>query len=463
MKTVINSKVGENKGHLRVWIEGGKLVRSGYQPDDRYDISVVENKIILVRSSEGAYSVTRRQRNGRVSPLIDLTSARCDALQALFSAMQLIRIVVSERTITICKHHIDARTEEREARLIGKLSRGEKLDTCALFFGYGMLDRAAHDGLAAAGVRSRLSVLVERDSRYIDPALETYSDMIDDNTVVVESPIQLTAFTGQQSADIGIIGLPCTGASRAGKAKNGNKTAEEHPDAGAMFYYALRIAEVMNMAIISIENVCDYLNTEGMAVIRSVLSTLGYELVEFTVSGNDYGSIEDRRRMCVFAVSANLCINEFPLFEVLHDLAQQSTKPAALGDVLDDIPLDSPMWKTYDYLAVKAISDKAAGKGFARQLLSGDEKKCGTIGRGYNRARSTEPFIQHPENPLLSRLLTVKEHARVKGFPEEFINNHLPVTSAHEALGQGVIYPAFKAVFTAIGLFLTSLITPLEN
>jgi DNA (cytosine-5)-methyltransferase 1 len=440
-----------------VWIEGGKLARSGYRPEDRYNITVVDKKIILTRTEEGGYCVTRRQRNGRTHPLIDLTSARCGEMLAIFSVEQLIRIVVTEHVITITQHHIDLQSKLREERLVQKLKHGEPLSVCAQFFGYGTLDRAAHDGLAAAGIKTRLSVLFERDCRYIDPALEMYGDMVDKDTVIVESPIQLARVTGQQQADITVIGLPCTGASKAGKAKNKIKNAEDHPDAGAMFYYYLKIVELMNSAIIVFENVCDYLNTEGMSVIRSVLATLGYELVELTLSGNDFGSIEDRRRMCVFAVSRNLRISDFPINDILFSLTSPSK--CKLSNVLDDISVNDPLWKRYDYLADKELKDKAAGKGFKRQLLSGDENKCGTIGRGYNRARSTEPFIQHPTDPSLSRLLTVSEHARVKGYPEVYLNPNMPTTVAHEALGQGVVYPAFKTAFEVLGMFLHSLIS----
>ena len=38
-----------------------------------------------------------------------------------------------------------------------------------------------------------------------------------------------------------------------------------------------------------------------------------------------------------------------------------------MNDILDAVPLDSERWKTYDYLATKAVKDKAAGKGFARR------------------------------------------------------------------------------------------------
>lgn len=63
---------------------------------------------------------------------------------------------------------------------------------------------------------------------------------------------------------------------------------------------------------------------------------------------------------------------------------------------------------------------------------------------------STEPFIKHPKNPDLSRLLTPSEHARVKGIPRKLIDG-LSDTIAHEVLGQSVIFPIFEAIGKCFG------------
>jgi DNA (cytosine-5)-methyltransferase 1 len=113
------------------------------------------------------------------------------------------------------------------------------------------------------------------------------------------------------------------------------------------------------------------------------------------------------------------------------------------------VSADADTWKSYEYLAEKESKDRNAGKGFRRQLLSPEDDRCGTIGRSYNKARSTEPFLKHPTDGSLSRLFTPGEHARLKGIPESVIHG-LSATTAHEVLGQSVIYPAFVAIAQAI-------------
>jgi DNA (cytosine-5)-methyltransferase 1 len=182
-----------------------------------------------------------------------------------------------------------------------------------------------------------------------------------------------------------------------------------------------------------------------MAVIRSVLDSLGYRLHEMVLCGSDFGVLERRRRMVLVAVCKALPQHfDFALLESIK------TPNLTLAEILEPIADDSPRWKTYDYLAEKAIRDKAAKKGFARQLLDSSAEGCGVIGRGYAKGRSTEPFLTHSSNPLLSRLLTPVEHARVKGIPLEVIEGESE-TTAHEGLGQSVIFPKFEAVGFEIG------------
>ena len=187
-----------------------------------------------------------------------------------------------------------------------------------------------------------------------------------------------------------------------------------------------------------------------MVVVRSKLNSQGYVLKEAVLNGNDFGALERRSRLVVVAISKGL-----PDVFDFGELCKLKEKEGSLNEVLEDVPLDSERFKSFDYLANKEVRDKADGKGFSRQLLSGAEEFCGTIGRGYAKCRSTEPFLVHPTNPQLSRLLTPVEHARVKGIPEVVIAG-LPDTTAHEVLGQSVIYPLIESVGLEIGVSITA-------
>lgn len=77
------------------------------------------------------------------------------------------------------------------------------------------------------------------------------------------------------------------------------------------------------------------------------------------------------------------------------------------------------------------------------------------------KGRSTEPFIVHPVNPDLSRLLTPTEHARVKAAPLALIGGLAPTTQ-HMVLGQAVVYCAFEAIGYLLGMTLRGLTKVVE-
>ena len=442
MATIVNTKLGEHRGKKRVWLEGQKLLREGYYPGMKYDLELKDSQVVLRVKEEGKFTVSKRERNGRVSPIIDLTAQE---LATVFDGVEMLRVFIRNGAIVISAHHQQERVIERVNRLISKLENGESLSVCSLFHGGGVLDKAIHAGFHKAGIASAISVAVEMEGKYLDSSLANNPELWNEDSIVIESPIQAVNLSKRPpQVDVLMGGIPCTGASKSGRSKNKLEFAESHEAAGAMFFNFLQFVEALNPAVVLIENVPEYQNTASMEVIRSVLSSLGYSLQERILDGNEFGVIERRKRLCVVALSHG--IDGFEL----EKIQPVRTKESRIQDILEPVPLDSERWKSFDYLAEKELRDKAAGKGFSRQLLTGDDEFCGTIGKDYAKCRSTEPFIVHPEQPELSRIFTPTEHCRVKGIPEELIQG-LSDTIAHQILGQSVVFPAFEALALALG------------
>ena len=115
------------------------------------------------------------------------------------------------------------------------------------------------------------------------------------------------------------------------------------------------------------------------------------------------------------------------------------------------------------YLKAKEARDIEAGKGFRMAVAQPGDAHVGTIGTGYQKNRSTEAKVPHPENPALLRLFTPAEHARLKGVPQRLIEGITSATSAHAYLGQSVIWPAFKALGEVIGKALVGAIPAQAN
>ena len=274
-----------------------------------------------------------------------------------------------------------------------------------------------------------------------------------DDSILVHSSIEDVELRDCEGLDIIVAGIPCVGASKAGKTKKKLESAEHDEDAGAAFYSLLNFVKTFNPALAIFECVPDYIETSSMQVIKAMLNHWNYDLKIEVLEGNTFGALESRERMCLVATTNGLAANDDSFdFDLLLKLVD---KPKSVSMVLENVPLDDKSWKTYSYLAAKEITDKEAGKGFKRSLYEGSEEAVTTIRRLYNKGGSCDQFLLHPnyeENGLM-RLFTPVEHARIKGLPHELISviDGLSFKTSHEILGQSVIYPVFKSVGEAIG------------
>ncbi len=460
--TVINTLVSESRSVPRIWLEGQHLAHAGVEIGVQYMLNVC-NKLrrIELRPAPQGFAgktvcVSKRTRNDRVCPLIEV---RDSIIAALFEVGTKLRVAIHNGRIVISMSHIAMRVQERVNRFLNKLKTGEPLSVISLFHGAGVADRAIHEGFQRTGLASYVKVAVELEGEYIDASLRNNPQLWRDDSIVINGDIRDVNILGSgiPQAEVCVAGVPCTGASRAGAAKNGLNCAEEHASAGTLFHDFLEWVKVTNPCFVILENVVEYSKSVGMTVIRSVLTHLGYQLSETVLDGSAMGSLERRKRLCMVATTPGVC---GPVdFDQLVPVRQKEEK---IADVLEVVPADSGMWKSYGYLAEKELRDKSAGKGFERQLLSGDEDGCGVLGRGYAKARSTEPFIVAPHDPQLSRLMTPAEHARVKTIPEQMIEG-LSATRAHEVLGQSVVFCAFVAVGVLIAKSVFGLVGPTLN
>lgn len=460
MKIIINRKLGETKGLPRLWLQGECLASGGFSIGDKIEVEAAANRqIILKPASEkgGRYTVSKRSRNNRVIPVLDVTARELaelfDGLEYPENGDKILRVMIQEKRIivTVDRQHIQQ--TKREQRLAKKVKEGAVLDVASLFHGGGILDAAFHQGMKDAGVNTRLAVAIELEPEYLDCSMRN-NPVWDANSIAINSPIeQVSPYRSGMEVDVLLAGIPCTGASRSGRSKNGIKAAEEHDKAGAMFVYFLEFVRALNPAVVLVENVPEYANTLSATVIRSVLDDLGYRITEKVLNGNDFGALENRNRLCMVAVSEGL-----PDVD-LDSLSPVRQKESTISEILEDVPDSSERWKSFDYLAEKEKRDLAAGKGFKRQLLDGSEPCCGTIGKDYAKCRSTEPFIKNPRNPRLSRIFTPREHARVKTIPDYLLDG-CSDTTAHQIMGQSVIFVVFQAVGRLIGSLLRQTASP---
>lgn len=444
MDGYFTKKVGNNKGAPRVWLEGLQTLRAGFTPGARYDVEVQGQTVVLSLNPDGSRVVSSKMVGERANPVIDLNSRE---LLAVFDGMASIRVAVKDGEIYLVPLASELKKQERFKRLREKLERGEPLAAGSLAHGGGILAHAVHTGLQNAGIETELKFANEIREELLEHAA-IHNDAWNEKTMPIAAPLQEFAFDERGLANLPKIeileaGLPCSGHSVAGLAKRGHGIPEAHPEVGHLVVSALIIINKTNPTCILLENVPGYESSASAALLRTQLKDLGYRTEERILNGKEWGAIENRDRWCMVAVTEGIEFN-------FDQLMPPKSKPRQLGEILEPIPLDDPMWSPMEGLKAKQARDLAAGKGFRMQTYDATAESIGTIGKGYAKVRSTEPKIRHEKNPDLLRQLTPTEHARAKEIPPHLVEG-LSATQSHQILGQSVVYSPFRDVAHHVG------------
>lgn len=437
-------KVGNNRGAPRIWLEGLQTERAGFGPGSRYDVEVQGQTVVLSLNPDGSRVVSSKMVGERANPIIDLNSRE---LLAVFDGMAAIRVAVKDGEIYLVPLASELKKQERFKRLRDKLERGEPLAAGSLAHGGGILAHAVHTGLRNAGIESELKFANEIRPELLEHAAK-HNDIWTDKTMPIAAPVQEIAFDERGLANLPKLdylefGLPCSGHSVAGLAKRGHGIPEAHPEVGHLVVSALIIVNKTNPAFIVMENVPGYETSASAAILRNQMRDLGYNTHERILNGKDWNELEPRTRWCMVAVTEGI---QFDFDQLMPPRAEARQ----LGEILQPIPLDDPMWSPMTGLKAKQERDLAEGKGFRMQVFDAESPNISTIGKGYQKNRSTEPKVAHPENPELLRLLTPAEHSAAKGIPSHLVDG-LSSTVAHEVLGQSIVYSPFRDVAHHVG------------
>lgn len=420
-------------------MEGLRLDRIGFKPGEPYGVSYnPDNRtMVIFRDPEGPRVVSHKKRNGFERPIIDVVNKE---VTALFDQFKKGRVLFYDDHIVVGIHKEEVARANAWDDFVTNLEGG-CVTTATICVGGGISSSALKDGFSMQGIDTHTEWVIDIEPEYLQSAINN-SKAIDDETIIVCGSLTDVETDLLTPVNVLNISLPCTGFSTSGRAKNQLKDPESHKTAGTTILRALDIIETLMPPVIINENVVPFATSATASLMAGRLRELGYNIQD-NVYGGEMGTIEDRKRSIMVATHPDLDLD-------LDMLVPVMTKQASVNDILEDIPLDDPQWRTFDYLHAKEKRDKAAGKGFSQQLILGHEDRVGVLGRGYLKGRSTEPRKQHPENPALSRLFTAIEHARLQQVPENLIEG-LPRGRAHEVLGQGVSYPLFVALGSLAG------------
>ena len=192
MQTYSIQKLGQQRSSRRLWLEGRRLEKAGFEPHGRYDIEIDrEARTLTLRAnSRGGRIVTRKERDGRVFPIIDISSG---AALSPFEGLERVLVVYEDGALVVSPLATDERIQERLDRMAERLDQGQPVRVGSLSTGVGVLSLAVHEGLEESGVKAKTAFVCDLDGGYLAQC-EARNPAFCSDPVVIAAPLQEIAF-----------------------------------------------------------------------------------------------------------------------------------------------------------------------------------------------------------------------------------------------------------------------------
>lgn len=245
--------------------------------------------------------------------------------------------------------------------------------------------------------------------------------------------------------DILCAGFPCQPFSIAGVSKKnslGRKHGFDDEKQGNLFFHIAEIIEKHRPKAFFLENVKNLVSHDKgrtFRIIKEALIGLGYSFHYRVLNGNSFVP-QNRERTFMVGFDSRIFNNrekfEFPV------LPEPNKK---IKDILEAKPdekytLTDHLWK---YLQDYAKKHKEKGNGFGYGLvdLNGITR---TMSARYYKDGS-EILIPQGKNKN-PRRLTVREAARLQGYPDHFIVDAVSMNQGYKQFGNSVVMPLIQAI-----------------
>jgi len=243
-------------------------------------------------------------------------------------------------------------------------------------------------------------------------------------------------------------GFPCQPFSIAGVSKKnslGRKHGFEDVKQGNLFFHIADILETHRPKAFFLENVKNLISHDKgntFKVIEKTLRDLGYSF-HFKVLNGKHFVPQNRQRtfMVGFDISVFHNKEEFRFPELpeptkkIRDILEKKVDPK--------YTLTDHLWKyLQDYS--KKHKEKGNGFGFGLVDLNGITR---TMSARYYKDGSEILIPQNGKNP---RRLSIRESARLQGYPDNFIVDAVSMNQGYKQFGNSVVVPLIKIIGSSI-------------
>jgi len=266
---------------------------------------------------------------------------------------------------------------------------------------------------------NRVDVLLANDfNKY---ACESYKNNIGNHIICGD----IKELTQLPKADILIGGPPCQAFSTA----NPNRSFDDQRN--WLFKEYSRVLTEVNPDIFVMENVSGMITLEKGAVLKIILkefSDKGYNVQYKILNAKNYGSPQSRKRTII--VGAKISIDSKFIYPESIINPPVFGKYVTVGDVLLNNPLNSQSnnhnfskLSELNFKRIKYIPQGGSMKDCPVELQNNSDLKRAMKRLNLNDVSPTivHNNMDHYYHPTESRRITIREMARIQGYPDDYI------------------------------------------
>lgn len=282
-----------------------------------------------------------------------------------------------------------------------------------------------------------------------DPTIWATFEANHPNTKLIRGDIRnLDACTFPTDVDGIIGGPPCQSWSEAG-ALRGIEDAR-----GQLFYDYIRILVEVKPRFFLAENVSGMLANRHSSAVKNILKMFdeaGYNTSLTMVNAKDYGVAEERKRVFYIGFRKDLNINfKFPEGSTIDD-----TKKLTLRDIIWDLQFTAVPASDKNRRNPNAINNNEYFTGAFSPMFMSRNRVKGWDEQAFTVQASGRQCQLHPQAPKMEKVgvndcrfvkgkehlyrrMTVREVARVQGFPDTFKFIYNSVNDGYKMIGNAV-------------------------
>lgn len=247
----------------------------------------------------------------------------------------------------------------------------------------------------------------------------------------------------------GIIGgPPCQSWSEAGALRGIND------DRGKLFFEYIRILKDLQPKFFLAENVSGMLanrNSEAVQHILSLFGEAGYDVSLTMVNAKDYGVAQERKRVFYIGFRKDLGIQ----FQFPKGSTEDDDKKITLRDIIWDLQFTAVPAGEKNHRNPEAINNNEYFTGAYSTIFMSRNRVKSWDEQAYTVQASGRQCQLHPQAPKmvkfgkndcrfvegkedLYRRMTIREVARVQGFPDDFKFIYDATDDAYKMIGNAV-------------------------